>query len=123
MKEWRIADGHGQVLGSVMAATGKAAVAKATREGMRGSGGSRPRFAIEKGAYRDTYKPKNASRRLTKAQRRVNASKRSAKRRIAKALQKFLKSQNPAANYAGARIRRNKGSITIIPIKLRRASR
>jgi len=59
----------------------------------------------------------------TKAQRRANASKRSIKRRVAKALQKFLKAQNPAAKFAGAKIRRNKGSITIIPIKLRRASR
>jgi hypothetical protein len=66
----------------------------------------------------------NPGRRLTKAQKRVNASKRSKQRRIAKALRTFLKAQNPASKYAGAKIRRNKGSITIIPIKLpRRAGR
>ena len=64
-----------------------------------------------------------ARRRPTKAQKRVNASKRSKQRRIARALRSFLKAQNPASKYAGARIRRNKGSITIIPIKLKRAAR
>jgi hypothetical protein len=75
--------------------------------------------------YTVTWEKKSnpGGRKLTKAQKRVNASKRSTKRRVAKALQKFLKAQNPAAKFAGAKIRRNKGSITIIPIKLRRASR
>ncbi len=59
---------------------------------------------------------------MTRLQRRMNASKRSKQKRIAKALQKFLKAQNPAARFSGAKIRRNKGSITIIPIKLRRAA-
>jgi hypothetical protein len=62
-------------------------------------------------------------RKMTKAQKRANASKGSKRRRVAAALKKFLKAQNPAAKFAGAKIRRNKGSITIIPIKLRRASR
>jgi hypothetical protein len=36
--------------------------------------------------------------------------------------QNFLKKANPAGKYAGAKMQRNKGgSITIIPIKLRRA--
>jgi hypothetical protein len=70
------------------------------------------------------HSPKaNPKRRMTKAQKRVNASKRSKQRRIAKALRTFLKAQNPASKYAGAKIRRNKGSITIIPIKLRRGTR
>ena len=58
---------------------------------------------------------------MTKLQKKVNASKRSKKKRIAVALQKFLKTQNPAAKYAGAKIQRNKGSITIIPVKLPQA--
>ena len=67
---------------------------------------------------------KKSNPRLTKAQKRANASKKSKQRRIAKALKTFLKAQNPAAKYAGAKIQRNKGSITIIPVKLpRRASR
>jgi dGTP triphosphohydrolase len=72
-----------------------------------------------------SYGPKTnpKGRKMTKAQKRVNASKKSKQKRMAAALRKFLKAQNPAANYAGAKIQRNKGSITIIPIKLRRASR
>ena len=66
---------------------------------------------------------KKAKANSTKAQRRANASKRSKQKRISRALQKFLKASNPAGKFAGAKIRRNKGSITIIPIKLRRASR
>jgi hypothetical protein len=66
----------------------------------------------------------NSARRPTKAQKRANASKRSKQKRVAKALREFLKTQNPAMKCAGAKIRRNKGSITIIPIKLpKRASR
>jgi hypothetical protein len=61
---------------------------------------------------------------MTKLRRRLNASKRAKQKRIAKALRAFLKTQNPAMKCAGAKIRRNKGSITIIPIKLpKRASR
>jgi hypothetical protein len=57
----------------------------------------------------------------TKAERAVRAQKASAKRRVAVALAKFLKQANPAGKYAGATMRRNKGgSITIVPIKVRR---
>lgn len=58
----------------------------------------------------------------TKAERQVRAQKASAKRRVAVALAKFLKQANPAGKYAGATMRRNKGgSITIVPIKVRRS--
>lgn len=58
----------------------------------------------------------------TKAQKREKTRKASAKRRVAVALKNFLKKANPAGKYAGAKMQRNKGgSITIIPIKLRRA--
>jgi hypothetical protein len=58
----------------------------------------------------------------TKAQKREKTRKASAKRRVAVALAKFLKQANPAGKYAGAKMQRNKGgSITIIPIKLRRS--
>jgi hypothetical protein len=73
--------------------------------------------------YRKGNPTRRGARKMTKRARRLNASKRSKQKRMATALRKFLKAQNPAANYAGAKIRRNKGSITIIPIKLRRASR
>ena len=57
----------------------------------------------------------------TKAQKREASKKASAKRRVAVALAKFLKQANPAGKYAGATMRRNKGgSITIVPIKVRR---
>ena len=56
---------------------------------------------------------------MTKLQRRVNASKKSKRKRVAVALQKFLKAHNPARKFAGAKIRHNRGgSITIIPVKL-----
>jgi hypothetical protein len=66
----------------------------------------------------------NPSRKAnpTKAQKREKAKKVSAKRRVAVALAKFLKQANPAGKYAGATMRRNKGgSITIVPIKVRRS--
>ncbi len=57
--------------------------------------------------------------KLTKTQRKVKATSAAKKRRIAKALQHFLRQVNPARKCAGARLRRNKGgSITIIPVKL-----
>jgi flavin-binding protein dodecin len=67
---------------------------------------------------------RNPSRRKnpTKAQKREKTRKVSAKRRVAVALKNFLTKANPAGKYAGAKMQRNKGgSITIIPIKLRRA--
>ena len=58
-------------------------------------------------------------RRLTKTARREKTRKVSAKRRVAVALQKFLKAKNPGKKYAGCQMRRNPGgSITIIPVKL-----
>jgi hypothetical protein len=69
------------------------------------------------------YKKRLAERKNpTKAQKREKTRKASAKRRVAVALAKFLKQANPAGKYAGAKMQRNKGgSITIIPIKLRRS--
>lgn len=64
-------------------------------------------------------KKSNSGGRMTKAQKRANAAKKSKKRRVATALKKFLHTMNPASKCAGAEIRRNKGSITIIPIKLK----
>jgi hypothetical protein len=61
---------------------------------------------------------KNPSRRLTKAQKRQNASKRAKEKRVALALKKFLHAQNPAVKTAGASIVRLKGgTIKITPIK------
>ncbi len=62
--------------------------------------------------------------KLTKAQRKLHSAKTSKKRRVAKALQGFLKQLNPSQKCAGAQLRKNKGgSITIIPVKLPRAKR
>ena len=61
----------------------------------------------------------NPGRKLTKAQRKVAASKAAKKRGLAKALQGLLKKVNPSMKCAGAQLKKNKGgSITIIPVKL-----
>ena len=59
---------------------------------------------------------------VTKTQRRLNASKRSKTKRMAKALQGYLKTVLPAGTkIAGAQVKKNPGgSITIIPVKLPR---
>jgi len=57
----------------------------------------------------------------TKAERKKNASKRSKQKRIAEALKKFLRAQNPASikKYSGAKITRHKGGrISITPVKV-----
>ena len=75
--------------------------------------------------FDDVMSPQTSNPRRknpTKAERAVKAQKASAKRRVAVALKNFLTKANPAGKYAGAKMQRNKGgSITIIPIKLRRA--
>ena len=60
-------------------------------------------------------------RRITKTARREKTRKVSAKRRVSVALQNFLKKANPGRKYAGCKMQRNAGgSITIIPIKVKR---
>lgn len=72
----------------------------------------------------DSVRKRNAGRKMTKTQRKAAASVRAKKTRIAKAVKGLLKQTNPAGKFAGAKIRRNKGSITIIPVRLpKRASR
>lgn len=61
--------------------------------------------------------------KLTKAQRKKNASKRSKQRRVSEALKKFLRAvnKNPASmkHYSGAKITRHKGGrISIMPLKV-----
>ena len=63
-------------------------------------------------------------RRLTKTARREKTRKVSAKRRVAVALKNFLHKANPGRKYAGCKMQRNAGgSITIIPIKVKRSKR
>jgi hypothetical protein len=60
----------------------------------------------------------NPSRRMTKTQRRANASRRSKQRRVAASLKKFLSTVAPAKRFSGAALRKNPGgSITITPLK------
>jgi hypothetical protein len=71
-------------------------------------------------------KRNSGGRKMTKAQKRVNASKRSKKRRVATALRKFLHTVNPAIikRSMGARVRKNPGgTITIIPVKIAKRGR
>ena len=73
---------------------------------------------------RARYTRKNSGKsqkRPTKLQRLLASTKRAKAKRMSVALAKFLKQANPAAKYSGATVRRNKGgSITIVPIKVRR---
>ncbi len=69
------------------------------------------------GKRRTPKRKRNSS--MTKTQRKAQAKKTSAKRRVAKALQHYLRQLNPGKKFAGARVKKNKGgSITIIPVKL-----
>jgi hypothetical protein len=72
-----------------------------------------------KNKYRRAKYGKNPARRMTKTQRKAKTAKTSKTRRIAKALQNYLRQVNPGKKLAGARVRKNKGgSITIVPVKL-----
>jgi hypothetical protein len=54
---------------------------------------------------------------VTILQKRLNAAKRSKKKRIAKALQKYLQQMNPGRRVVGARVQRLKGgTLKITPI-------
>jgi hypothetical protein len=62
------------------------------------------------------------TRRRNSAATKEKVRKSSAKRRVAVALAKFLKQANPGRKYAGCKMQRNAGgSITIIPIKVKRS--
>jgi hypothetical protein len=64
----------------------------------------------------------NGGRKVTKTQKRANASKRSKAKRMANALRKYLKTVNPAMNLSGAAVVKLKGgAIKITPIKANRA--
>jgi hypothetical protein len=66
--------------------------------------------------------PTKAQKRPTKLQRLMASTKRGKQKRMAKALSAYMKARNPGTKYAGAKVMKNPGgSITIIPIKLRRA--
>lgn len=62
----------------------------------------------------------NPSRRLTKTQRKARTKKLSAKRRVANALKAYLQKANPGRKLAGAKVQKNKGSITIVPVFLKK---
>jgi hypothetical protein len=58
----------------------------------------------------------------TKAQRATKARKASVARRVASALAKYLKQQNPGTKLAGAKVEKLKGGVLkITPIKANRA--
>jgi hypothetical protein len=61
------------------------------------------------------------SRGRTKAERAVSSQKASAKRRVAVALAKYLRQQNPGTKLAGAKVEKlGGGVIKITPIKMNR---
>lgn len=56
-------------------------------------------------------------KRQTKLQRKVKAAKLSAKRRVAVALAKYLRQQNPGRKVVGAKVYKGKGGRrTIVPV-------
>ena len=64
---------------------------------------------------------KSAQKRPNKLQRLMSSTKRAKQKRMAKALNEYLKVRNPGTKLAGAKVIKNAGgSITIIPIKLRK---
>ena len=62
---------------------------------------------------------------VSKLRRKLQSAKKAADRRVAVALAKYLKQANPGRKVpAQVRVRKNRGgSITITPLKARRASR
>jgi len=65
---------------------------------------------------------RNPGKKPSKLQRLMASTKRAKQKRMAKALNEYLKVRNPGTKLAGAKVIKNAGgSITIIPIKLRRA--
>lgn len=76
--------------------------------------------AEQRAGQLDRYgnKRRNPRRNPTKAQKREAAKKTAVKRRVAVALAKYLKQQNPGAKLAGAKVEKLKGGVLkITPIK------
>jgi len=68
----------------------------------------------------------NPSRRRnpTRAARRLSAKKAATDRRVATALAKYLRAQNPGAKLAGAKVQKLKGGVLkITPVKMNRRRR
>ena len=98
--------------GSVKATSKREAVHKAA---MQWGGRSRDYRAWEEEPVENPMRRKNP----TKAQRAVARQKASVKRRVAVALAKYLKQQNPAVKLAGAKVEKLKGGVLkITPIKM-----
>jgi hypothetical protein len=109
MRQYKIIDSKGEVLGRVSAKSKRGALIAARKFGFTGK-----LRAVDAGVGYANPGRKNP----TKAQKREKAKKASVKTRVANALAKFLHQANPAMKTSGASITRLKGGgFTIRPIK------
>lgn len=74
--------------------------------------------------YQKSLRRNPCRKNPTKAQKRLNASMRSKRKRMATALRKYLQQQNPGTKLAGAKVQKLKGGVLkITPIKAQRAGK
>jgi len=77
----------------------------------------------EEKRYYSKYNP-SRRRNLSKLQQKVRAAKKATDRRVATALAKYLRAQNPGAKLAGAKVQKLKGGVLkITPVKMNRRRR
>lgn len=111
----------GSYLGTITAKTAAAALRKARYEW--GSSGEWTDAQLKK----FTVRKQNAAHHRsnpTKAQRKTKTRKAATERRVAVALAKYLKQQNPGMKTAGAKVQKLKGGVLkITPIKPARGRR
>ena len=73
---------------------------------------------------REFYRGNPSRKNLSKAERTVARQKATVRRRVAVALAKYLRQQNPGVKLAGATVEKRKGgAVLITPIKMNRARR
>jgi hypothetical protein len=76
------------------------------------------KWVRKRGRYlREMFNPHTRSTGMTKLQRKVQSAKKAADRRVAVALAKYLKQQNPGRKFVAARVQKLKGgAIKITPM-------
>jgi hypothetical protein len=105
-KTWTVRWKHGEIYDYTDSASSARRIAAKARKEEKSIGWGKPRANPAKG---------------TKLQRKVRAAKSSAKRRVAVALAKYLKQQNPGMNIVAAKVQKlGGGAVKITPIRRRR---
>jgi len=110
----------GGYLGTVTAKSSAAALRKARHEW--GSSGEWSDAQLR--SFKVHRRNPSRRRNPTKAERRLSARKAATDRRVATALAKYLRAQNPGAKLAGAKVQKLKGGVLkITPVKMNRRRR